>query len=121
MKERREDTRVDAKHDVAVTVVSSPEEHDLENQEFHCSTENISATGILLFVDRPVLEGSTLELQLKGEKPIGTCMHIGRVAWVKDVGPGEGYAVGVRFTETPEDALAAWAAIIEDKLSRAGN
>ena len=118
MKERREESRVEARHDVKVTIVSSPEEHELENKELQCATENISASGILLFVDKPLLEGSTLELRLKGDAPIGTCMHIGRVAWVKEVGPGDGYAVGIRFAETPEDTLAAWAAILEDKLSR---
>ncbi len=30
------------------------------------------------------------------------------------------YAVGVRFTSSPEETLAAWQKLLEDKLTRAG-
>jgi len=120
MKERRKQPRLRDKNEVKVTILSAPEAPDLENATFSCATEDVSASGLRLCLDRSLPTGATIELKVVSQDPSGgTFWHIGRAAWVKELGTAEdSYAVGVKFTTTPEATLMAWERILQEKMSR---
>ena len=121
MKERRAHPRVNEEAEVAVKILSAPENHTLENRLFAGLTTDISAGGLRLSSDAPLSVGGLVEMNVTCTHPSRILRHIGRVVWVKKTGNrSQAYEIGVKFTETPEATLAAWTEILRDKLSRAG-
>ena len=119
--ERRGSPRVEAEHDLKVTVLSMPQAPQLENRSFSCRTRDISARGMQFSVAEELPRGSTIELRINSNESQANFWHIGRVAWSRPSRSTDGFRVGVHFTETPEATLAAGEELLEEKLTRAGN
>jgi hypothetical protein len=117
-RERRGGPRVEVEEDIKVTVLSMPEAPAIENRTFDCRTRDISARGIRFVVSEPLPRGCPIELRLAGTESLSGFWHIGRITWSRQDQSGDGYSVGVHFTETPEATLEAWEELLEEKLSR---
>jgi len=119
--ERRGSPRVEAEHDLKVTVLSMPRAPHIENRIFSCRTTDISARGMQFSTAEELPRGSTIELRINSEGAQANFWHVGRVAWSRPNRAADGFRVGVHFTETPEATLAAWEELLEEKLGRNGN
>jgi hypothetical protein len=116
--ERRVTERIPANHNVEITVLSVPDAPELENKTFDCQSEDISANGIRFSVDASLPKDCPIELRINDETTHNGFWHVGRVVWVSKPDGAPRYEVGVRFTETPEATLEAWAKLLAEKLAR---
>ena len=117
MQERRRSPRLKQKNRAYVTVLSSPDDKNLENKTYSCSTEDVSAGGIRLSLPAALPVGSNMEMRVVSKKPVKTFWHVGRVVW-SGRGRDGNIDVGIEFTQTPESTLKLWQELIREKLAR---
>lgn len=116
--ERRAQQRTTDVGDMSVTILSAPEEHDMENKTFACEAEDVSMGGVRFSAPSAPAVGSALEVQIIHLDVYSNriFVHVGRVMWTKAANGG--YSVGVKFTESPQETSALWEQVLEEKLGR---
>jgi len=118
MENRRIYQRLNEQNSVAVRVLTAPEAATLEGKTYFCTTEDLSAGGLRFNVSAPVPVGTVLELRVAFSQPISAYRHIGKVVWLKET-PDQSspYSVGVEFTDTAPNDVAAWEKLVDQKIN----
>ncbi|NCC52658.1 MAG: PilZ domain-containing protein [Spartobacteria bacterium] len=118
MDDRRTHQRLNEQNSVAVRILSAPEADALEGKTYFCTTEDLSAGGLRFNVSAPVPVGTVMEIRVAFSQPISAYRHIGKVVWVKeDTDQAPPYAVGVEFTDTAPNDVAAWEKLVDQKIN----
>lgn len=115
-KNRRAEPRPAYEASIAIKVLSSSQNTGLAGTSVHCSTEDISASGIRIHLMHGVPPGTLLSLWFRTtEHPAGMFLFRGTVKWSREMEQGS-FAVGVELDDMPEEEATAWHRIIAEKL-----
>ena len=116
---RRAYPRIREETEAIIKVLAAPENQQLEGQLLSSVTLDVSTCGLQLQGNAPIPVGSILEIDVVWRRPTKIIQHIGRVVWLKE-NEDDAHCCnfGVKFIRTPDASLAAWRAIISDRLSR---
>ncbi len=78
-----------------------------------CSTENISQRGLRVQLDRPLSEGSQLELGVEISNRPGVFFLAGEVKWCKPLEGSKRNLVGVELKERQSDDFKLWQGVLD--------
>ncbi len=95
-----------------------------EREVISLHTENISAGGIRLIVDKRLTVNNTVEIELFAELSPIVCK--GRIAWVSEIKPMEGenaylFDVGIEFIEISEKCKERLEKLVSKLVDRMNN
>jgi len=78
-----------------------------------CSTEDISPHGLRIQLDRPLSEGSQLELGVEISNRPGVFFLAGEVRWCKSLEGSERNLVGVEIIDRQSDDFRRWRGVLD--------
>ncbi len=78
-----------------------------------CSTENISPRGLRVQLDRPLSEGSLVELGVEIPSRAGVFFLTGEVKWCKSLDGRKRSYVGVELKEQQSNDFILWQGVFE--------
>ena len=119
MQDRRKHPRYPYNDTVFVKLCSVSGMDDLEGQGLLCKSSDVSEGGISFRVDREIPLETDIELRIELKSPPTTFIHQGRVRWVREVDPINGFQVGVEFTSTAPQVLEIWRTLVEQMKAEA--
>lgn len=115
-REKRRHRRLLDKNIVLVTLLSVPEQKDLEGRTFTCTTADISAGGVRLMASTKIPVGTVMELRVAAVNPPAAFRHVGRVSWALEVLSPPASFVGIEFTTQDEKTNATWRVFVTKKI-----
>lgn len=113
--ERRFYPRVHEEQRVSIRVISAPENTDMANRKYACTTQDLSAGGLRFVAGKLLPIGTTLDFEVTLPRPIQTFRLQGRVAWTGKVAQGNRFSVGLFLTGPDRHALIAWRKALTEK------
>ena len=78
-----------------------------------CSTEDISPRGLRIQLDRPISEGSQLELGVELSNRPGVFFLAGEVRWCRVIEGTKRNLVGVEFKDRHSDDFKLWRGVLD--------
>ncbi len=78
-----------------------------------CWTENISTRGLRIQLERPLSEGSQLELGVEISNRPGVFFLAGEVKWCKPLEGSKRNLVGVELKERQSDGFKLWQGVLD--------
>lgn len=115
-REKRRHRRLMDKNIVLVTLLSVPEQKDLEGRTFTCTTADISSGGVRLVASTKIPVGTVMELRVAAVNPPAAFRHVGRVSWALEVLSPPASFVGIEFTTQDDKTNEAWRRFVDKKI-----
>lgn len=84
---------------VRITILDSPENTSLSDQDIECHTKDISFQGMCIFSKFEIFPGSKLDLDIHIGSPPSLYSFKGVVIWCKYNNILPGYEVGIQFQD----------------------
>lgn len=106
--ERRHRTRLLRDEHVVVKITASPESPALVGISVQCSTVDISAEGLRLLLECPLVAGSHLALEVDMSDSGEKYFLGGKVAWSRETEAAGIYLVGVQLLDDAVFQLERW-------------
>ena len=106
--DRRKDSRKLLSEKILIQIVSTSKDQSLAGKTVPCTTRDVSANGMQIQLNQPVVEGCVLELWIAS---IGTKEKFyltGNVMWSKAGETENSYLIGIQLQNDPASDLAAW-------------
>jgi hypothetical protein len=119
MQDRRKHPRYPYNDSIYVKLCSVSGMDDMEGQNLLCKTSDISEGGISFRVDQDIAIDTAIEMRIELKSPPTTFIHQGRVRWVREIDPVNGFQIGVEFTSTAPQVLEIWRKLVEQIRSEA--
>lgn len=119
MEERRKHPRYAYQESIFVKLCSVSGMDDLEGQGLLCKSSDISEGGISFRIDREIPIETAIEMRIELKSPPTRFIHQGRVRWVREIDPVNGFQIGVEFTSTAPQVLDIWRQLVEQIKSDA--
>ena len=114
-RDRRRYRRLLDKNIVLVTLLSVPDQKEMEGRTFTCTTADISSGGVRLVASTKIPVGTVMELRVAAVNPPAAFRHVGRVSWALEVLSPPASFVGIEFTTQDEKTNQAWLRFVEKK------
>ena len=120
--EARQHRRVVLEAPVQVYVGSCPDLFLRWCRHLTATTRNVSATGLLLYLDHPLAGGAKVCVGIAVEEGGRTQMLKlrGVVVWCRADAIGESFHAGIDLCDRPRSAMAIWTRTIYDEIRRQG-
>ena len=107
-KDRRQQVRQPRDERVVFQIFSSAHDTLPPGTVVRCSTKDVSPQGISFKLDRPLSEGSLLELGVEILNRPGITFLIGEVKWCKALDESKRNLIGVELKERQTDNFNLW-------------
>lgn len=112
--EKRQELRLSAQETLFIEVDSG--EDGAQTQIVISSSVDISANGLQMIIDRPLLAGSIHRLCLQLDVPDAWLYLSAMVIWVRPLADDDGYAVGVQVMESQGTDIQQWKTWVAQRL-----
>ncbi len=106
--ERRHGTRLLRDEQAVVKIIASPETPALVGVSVDCSTVDISADGLRLLLECPVVRGSHLALEVEMSDNRERYFLRGEVAWSRETEATGVFLIGVHLLDDTACQLDRW-------------
>jgi hypothetical protein len=111
--DEREHIRQAREEKIVFQITSSAHDTLPPGTVVRCSTENISRRGLRVQLDRPLSEGSQVELGVEISNRTGVFFLTGEVKWCKSLDGRKRNLVGVEITERQSDDFNLWQGLLD--------
>jgi len=115
--DRRKHQRIEVVKAIFIEVVRRGSRRETDNAIIRCETVDISVSGLRIYVTQLIPQGSQLNIAVPQDDWKDNLELIGEAVWVKPVGDGKGYWVGLELRDSNRDTMQRWFKVVHSLSS----
>ena len=110
--DRRKHERINVEKAIYVEVVGRGSRSEADNTIFRCETVDISVSGLKIWVQTAIPQGSKLNIAAPLDDWQENLELVGKVMWLREADNARGYWVGLELEDTGRENMERWFRVV---------